>query len=834
MPRTTGFLRWLRKWQRTRAVNAFLAVSLLLACGDYGPAKRLYRDAESLGRGDRFEEALKLADRGLASSRGSPAWFHRFYILKAELLLMDDQPKQALGLLDAPPQIPVPDTPELKAGYLYMRGFALSRLRRNREARSLLEDARVVAANAQLTALQSAVLVRLGTVQFSLGDQAKAEKSYTSALAQADAARDSYLQARAHEALGYLDLNNARYDECAIWSERALHTYQTLGAEIRTALASDDLGWCDYRLGNHEDAQALFAVAQRLFIKHKRWDDLRINLNNNGAAALAREDLPAARDYYRQVIDLATKTEDLQILAYGRSNLAAVLIRLGELDAAEVVNNQAQSIPADRVDDETRLHMKLNSGRIAEARGKLADAEAICRSVANSGIRQPKFVIFADELLARILETEKRPQDAEAALKQALAELDNSRAELFRDESKLSYSASLIQVSRDYVDFLFRQNRPLEALEMAESSRARLLSEQSNVAKAFPKSGEFIELARETNTVFLFYWVAPVQSRLWAITPTGIVPATLPADTEIRSLVDSYRHFIDGYKDPLRDSNQGPELFTKLVGPVLPRVPAGTHVVIVPDGPLFDINFESLPVQTGGPHYWLRDVTVSVAPSLGFFLRPEDAARPPQRRILLIGDALSGGQKDFPRLENAGKEIERIRAQFPPGDSVLRTGAAATPDAYAEAKPADFAFVHFAAHATANRDSPLDSAVVLTPRRGNYKLYAREIRNRRINAELVTISACRSAGARTYLGEGLVGFAWSFLAAGARNVVAGLWDVDDRSTPQLMERMYRELRGGASPAEALHRAKLELADSKTSFSKPYYWAPFQLFTVSLY
>jgi CHAT domain-containing protein len=383
------------------------------------------------------------------------------------------------------------------------------------------------------------------------------------------------------------------------------------------------------------------------------------------------------------------------------------------------------------------------------------------------------------------------------------------------------------------VDLLFTQSRPSEALEIAESSRARLLSEQSNAPKAFPKSDEFVELARKTNTVFLFYWIAPIQSRVWAITPTGIVAATLPADTEIRSMVDSYRRFIDGVYDPLTGANPGRELFTTLVGPVQHLVPAGTHVVIVPDKPLFDINFESLPVQTDGPHYWLRDVTVSVAPSLGLFLRSDNAARPSQRRLLLIGDALSAGQKDFPRLQNAGKEIARIRAQFPSGDSVLRTGAAATPDAYAQANPADFLLIHFAAHATANMDSPLDSAVVLTPSRGNYKLYAREIRNRPIHADLVTISACRSAGARTYPGEGLVGFAWSFLAAGARNVVAGLWEVDDRSTAQLMESMYRELSHGTPPAEALHQAKLGLAGSNGSFRKPYYWAPFQLFTVSL-
>ncbi len=58
----------------------------------------------------------------------------------------------------------------------------------------------------------------------------------------------------------------------------------------------------------------MFAIAQRLFTKYKRWRELAINLNVNGAAAVAREDLPAARDYYRQVIELATKTGDLPML----------------------------------------------------------------------------------------------------------------------------------------------------------------------------------------------------------------------------------------------------------------------------------------------------------------------------------------------------------------------------------------------------------------------------------------------------------------------------------------------------------------------------------------
>ena len=110
--------------------------------------------------------------------------------------------------------------------------------------------------------------------------------------------------------------------------------------------------------------------------------------------------------------------------------------------------------------------------------------------------------------------------------------------------------------------------------------------------------------------------------------------------------------------------------------------------------------------------------------------------------------------------------------------------------------------IHFTAHATANVESPLDSAVVLSGPDNGYKLYARDVAETPLLADLVTVSACRSAGERTYLGEGLVGFAWAFLRAGARNVIAGLWDVDDESTSVLMATLYSELSRGVPPADA--------------------------------
>jgi CHAT domain-containing protein len=150
---------------------------------------------------------------------------------------------------------------------------------------------------------------------------------------------------------------------------------------------------------------------------------------------------------------------------------------------------------------------------------------------------------------------------------------------------------------------------------------------------------------------------------------------------------------------------------------------------------------------------------------------------------------------------------------------------------YRDAELSRFSMMHFTAHALANIESPLESAVVLSGPDTGYKLYARDVAEKPLNADLVTVSACRSAGERTYSGEGLVGFAWAFLRAGARRVIAGLWDVDDRSTARLMDQLYAGLQAGHTPARSLRESKLALIREGGQLAAPYYWGPFQLFTV---
>jgi CHAT domain-containing protein len=150
--------------------------------------------------------------------------------------------------------------------------------------------------------------------------------------------------------------------------------------------------------------------------------------------------------------------------------------------------------------------------------------------------------------------------------------------------------------------------------------------------------------------------------------------------------------------------------------------------------------------------------------------------------------------------------------------------------AYRAAHPGDYNLIHFAAHAVANAESPLNSAVLLSDAGEGYKLYAKDVIDQELQADLVTISACHSAGAKSYAGEGLLGFTWAFLHAGAKNVIAGLWNADDEATAEIMDGFYARLVSGARPGEALRRAKLKLLRSPGPLRVPYYWGALQLFT----
>ena len=96
-----------------------------------------------------------------------------------------------------------------------------------------------------------------------------------------------------------------------------------------------------------------------------------------------------------------------------------------------------------------------------------------------------------------------------------------------------------------------------------------------------------------------------------------------------------------------------------------------------------------------------------------------------------------------------------------------------------------------------------------------------------LKADLVTLSACET-GVGTPAGEaGVVSLEQAFLIAGARSVVASLWNVEDHSTTALMKAFYGHLAHHEDKAEALAHAKREMLERYGNIA-PYYWAAFVL------
>jgi CHAT domain-containing protein len=271
----------------------------------------------------------------------------------------------------------------------------------------------------------------------------------------------------------------------------------------------------------------------------------------------------------------------------------------------------------------------------------------------------------------------------------------------------------------------------------------------------------------------------------------------------------------------------GKKLYDLLIAPAQSLIPKGSHVTILPDGSLYNLNFETLLAPSPQLHYWIDDAVISNANSLMLLSAPVKLPPAQTKRLLLVGNPISPNS-EFPNLPLAAAEIEGIEKYFPAAARTVLSGDRASSSAFITSEPGQFSFIHFVTHGTASRTSPLDSAIILTREGDSYKLYARDIVKEKLHADLVTISACHGEGARTYSGEGLVGLTWAFLRAGAHGVIAALWEVSDSSTPQMMDQLYAEMTKGVAPDIALRDAKLALLHSNTIFRKPFYWAPFQL------
>jgi CHAT domain-containing protein/Tfp pilus assembly protein PilF len=804
------------------------AIALLLFSFSCTPGARLdslFEQARTdLWAGD-LGKALSESDRGiaLASERRDQVYQWKFRLLRCETLLNSSRAEEVLRQLVGPDD---PPQPQLVARKRMLEGQARSIVGPTGGYDNLLEEAHRIAEAAKAEDVLADVENIQGSTLIFRGRFDEADKVLRSALARARTLRSPYTEAGVLMNLGRIPMEKNRYDEAAGFFEQAAQAsgprFQLLYSVVQVNLAA-----CYSNLGEFDRA---IRIQLDNVARHERTGArfyLPGSLGAVGELYLKKGDYKNAIPYLQHALSIASEMSRTPAAAQWAATLSLVYIESGDWDNAETLNAEAIRLKKS-IHSDTLYYNDLNAAAIAAGRGQLEEAVRLYTRALAAGKDDPAVVWEAHGGLGAIEQKRHQPAAAGREYDAAIGQLEQTRSALQRTEFKLPFLERSIRLYQQYVEALLAQGQVDRALSVADSSRAQVLADRSGlegVRRLEP--GAFTNLARQSGSVLLSYWLTPTQSHVWVVTPREIRHVALPPADQIEPLVAQYKDAIEHQlADPIRTRLPvGEKLYQILIEPVRPLLPAGTRVVVVPDGVLHGLNLEALPIPGETPRYWAQDVTLEVAPSLAMW----GAARRPatNRRLLLLGDALSSDPA-FPPLAQAEREIASITKNFIETDRVVLTRESASPQAYLAAAAGPFAAIHFTAHAVANGENPLESAVLLS----GGKLYARDVMDLKLNADLVTFSTCRGAGLRTYSGEGLVGFAWAFLRAGARHVIAGLWDVNDQSTAGLMDVLYRELAAGKRPAEALRTAKLAMIESRGNLRKPYYWAPFQLYTVA--
>jgi CHAT domain-containing protein len=761
----------------------------------------------------------------------------RFRVLEAKALLEQGLFEDASKLLESEP-LPS-DQPESTVSTLTLVALAKIRMHETPQAEQALHDALKIC-DASEVASCGDLFQAFGILASERSQSPAAERFYGRSLSFARSHGDPFLESTSLLNLGFESLAQGRLDETIDRSEAAYQIAKNIGARVIELVTEGNMGWAYYRLGDSEKALDLSLEAEKKADKLGDVFEQENELTNIGYIYMDSRKFDMAAQSFQRALSLAEGIKAKQDTYNALRVLARLYLETGDLANASQYADQALAIARQSENHVDELFPVLVQGQVAARRGDAAAAESVFHQIERDQ-SCPTFLRWeAEHSLARLYEDEKKTESADREYRAALATFEAARYTVRHEDYRFSFRANASRIYDDYIHFLVARGRADDALRWADYSRARTLTEGLGLlAKGASQEPPILnprQIARSAEGTVLFYWLGEKQSYLWTITPEKTSLFTLPPGSEIDAGVQRYRKALVGPQNVLETANSdGTALYRMLISPAQSLLTKDAQIYIIPDGSLNSLNFETLLVPEPKLHYWIEDATIADANSLRLLAASHGSSHHSKTatgKLLLIGDAVAPNP-EYGELPEAGEEIENIEKHFASGGREVLTRAQATPSAYLGSAPEQFSYIHFVAHGTASRLSPLDSAVILSKastQEDSFKLYARDIIHHPLHAELVTISTCYGAGSRAYSGEGLVGLSWAFLRAGAHNVVGALWEVSDTSTPRLMDQLYDGLRQGRSPEAALRSAKLSLLHSDGVFRKPFYWAPFQLYT----
>ena len=682
--------------------------------------------------------------------------------------------------------------------------------------------------------------LHIGRVYRRSGDDKKALDYFNQAQAMQRQTGNRGQEAETLDEIGLTYAAEGQFDKALDFHRQAADIQHSVGNVRREAVALNNLGEAYLYLGQPSKAWESFNHALTMLRSVGDLSNEALALSGIARVEEKQNNLEAAHKLM---------TESLAAIETVRSRASSLQMRASYRALAEkayefyidVLIQQHGRYPDQGFDAEA-LHAS-ERGRARSLLEHLSEAQIDIRQGVDAAL------IEKESGLTRVL-------NAKAQREMALKARKGSGEEL----ATLQREISVLEDEYQQVQAAIRKSSP----------------QYSALTQPQPLDLKGIQRQLDPNTVLLEYSLGEQRSYIWVVTPDSLKTYELPKREAIDSVTRRVNESL-GARSVFKASESPAERRTRIANAdaefqraasELSRMilaPAAAEfgkkrLVIVADGALQYVPFAALSLAPNRPLIVDHEL-VSLPSASAFALQRQILANRPlapetvaviadpvfstndvrlggiaakesaSTRIIEHGPGGPGGQLSIPRLPFTRWEADQILAVSPAGSTLKAVGFDANRAVAGSGELSHYRYVHFATHGYVDTERAGFSAIVLSmfdkagkPQDGFLRTH--DIYNLKLPAELVVLSACETALGKEVTGEGLEGLTRAFMYAGARRVVVSLWNVNDKATASLMQRLYTGmLRGNKTPAAALRAAQIEMMRTP-QWQSPYFWAPF--------
>lgn len=617
----------------------------------------------------------------------------------------------------------------------------------------------------------------------------------------------------------------------------------------RVAFATAGLGMLALRLGDLPTAAQNFEEAARISDSLGQVESAMIARENRGEVMAASGDLEGAREAFLGTLKESEENQYYEDALFARQRLAGIAIRQGDYPEAERQLAAADASARERGLNDSRKTLAYDRGRLALARGDLPQAEKVLTGYLAQVDAEDRLLRYTVRVrIAEALARGGKLDRAEREITAASAELESWRASLGDDDlRRFAFSATALgeydtqgPIAR-VLAALAEGGRVDVAFAQAEQRRARALADRLNQAEGLreeaaagqahrvrPVTAAEVAATLPDDTALLEF-VAGTEggpTTLFVVTKTGARAHLLPTADSLAASIRRLVAMVESGGDP---SALATSLGSTLLTAAAEDLPAEVaELVIVPDGPLHRVPFDVLRFADGrmAVDRWALALAPSAAVASRLWGEPTPTTTAPAR-LLAMGDPAFAGEHasaslrtaevyrsafaaegGLARLAGSGREAREV-ARYAPGAAELRLRGEASEE-WLKRTPLDgFRVIHLATHALVDETSLARTALALAPGGGEDGfLSPADLAGLKLDADLVVLSGCRTAGGVAIAGEGMEGLTAPLFAAGARAIVATQWRIGDESTVRFVDDFYGGLAKGQTVALALRQAKL--------------------------